>query len=462
MVYPYQNVITGFATRLTAEEAKAMEKKDNVLFVRKETILALHTTHSPKFLLGLHQELNGKREFEGMACNNKLIDARIFQYVATKKDALFSKLPLDDDGHGTHVLSITVGNFVKGTNVLGNAKGTAAGTAPLAHLAMYKVCSGDGCPASAILVGFDVAIEDGVDVIFVSLGVLAEPIKVFFQDIVGIGAFKAMERGIFVSASAGNVGPFNSTMVNGLGTLNKVNVKGKMVLCAGGGGQEAIILMNDELDGFNISADEHVLPATHGGYADGLKIKAYINSTSQPVASIVFKGTVIEKSCSPMISSTSSRGPSLVSTGTLKPDVIGLGTNILAAWPTIFTPRNNDNLNSALKMNSGTLMSCPHLSGMAALLKSSHPDWSPATIKFVIITTFNALNLEGKPIFYYNMVPANIFATGAGHVNPSKANDPGLIYDIQPGDYIPYLCGLNYAKKELALIVSRTVKCLKI
>lgn len=126
-------MITEFAARLTAEEAKAMEEKDNVLFVRKETTLALHTTHSPKFL-GLHQEVGfwkkpnlgkgviigvldtgitpnhpsfrdqgmppppakwkGKREFEGMACNNKLIGARTFQYVATEKDAFFSKPPL--------------------------------------------------------------------------------------------------------------------------------------------------------------------------------------------------------------------------------------------------------------------------------------------------------------------------------------------------------------------------------
>lgn len=46
-------------------------------------------------------------------------------------------------------------------------------------------------------------------------------------------------------------------------------------------------------------------------------------------------------------------------------------------------------------------------------------------------------------------------------MNPSKANDLGLIYDIQPGAH-PSLCGLNYAEKELALIVNRTMKCLKI
>ena len=60
------------------------------------------------------------------------------------------------------------------------------------------------------------------------------------------------------------------------------------------------------------------------------------------------------------------------------------------------------------------------------------------------------------------MIPANIFATGAGHVNPSEANDPGLVYDIQPDDYIPYLCGLNYTDHEIQMITQRTTKCMEI
>ncbi|KAK8522963.1 hypothetical protein V6N12_073675 [Hibiscus sabdariffa] len=71
------------------------------------------------------------------------------------------------------------------------------------------------------------------------------------------------------------------------GSLKDVDVKGKVVLCKRGGGigridkgQEvknnggaAMILMNDELNGFSTIADPHVLPATHVSYEAGLSIQ---------------------------------------------------------------------------------------------------------------------------------------------------------------------------------------------
>jgi subtilisin family serine protease len=259
------------------------------------------------------------------------------------------------------------------------------------------------------------------------------------------------------------------------GTLTNVQLKGEVVLCEGGGGMagivrgeqvkdvggSAMILMNDELDGFTLTADEHVLPATQVSYAAGLKIKAYINSTSKPTATILFKGTVNGEPYAPMVSSTSSRGPSRISPGILKPDIMGPGVNILAAWPPASSERNLS-FNWNFFMDSGTSISCAHLSDIAALLKSSHPKWSPAAIKSAIMTTADVLNRAGKPIADYTMIPANIFATGAGHVNPSKANDPGLVYDIQPDDYIPYLCGLNYTDHEMKMITQRTTKCMEV
>lgn len=135
----------------------------------------------------------------------------------------------------------------------------------------------------------------------------------------------------------------------------------------------------------------------------------------------------------------------MASPGILKADILGPGANILSAWP---LPLNKTDPNPPFFINTGTSVSCPYLSGVAALLKNLHPDWSPAAIESAIMTTANVLNFGGNPILDYVSVLANLFATGSGHVNPLNANDPGLVYDIKPEDYIPYLCGLNYIQRD--------------
>nr|GFC42468.1 subtilisin-like protease SBT1.2 [Tanacetum cinerariifolium] len=69
-------------------------------------------------------------------------------------------------------------------------------------------------------------------------------------------------------------------------------------------------------------------------------------------------------------------------------------------------------------------MSCPHLSGVAEFLKANHAYWLPAAIKSAIMTSADLLNIKGTPIVDETLQPAYVFATGVGHVNPSKANDP--------------------------------------
>jgi len=559
IIFSYQNIVAGFAVKLTPEEAKALEENEEVLSIQPEKMFTLHTTHTPSFLgLQQNQELwgnsnqgkgiiigildtgitlshpsfsdegmpsppakwNGHCEFTGeRICNKKIIGAR---------NIVNSSFPHDDVGHGTHTASTAAGRPVQGANVFGNANGTAIGMAPYAHLAIYKVCSIIGCAESSILAGMDAAVDDGVDVLSLSLGQLSTS---FFEDAIALGAFSAIQKGIFVSCSAANSGPFHGTLSNeapwiltvGASTIDRkieavaklgdgteylgesvfqpkdfestllplvyagaintsddsiafcnpfammnVDVKGKVVVCEQGGlvkrvvkgqavkdaGGAAMILLNSEGEAFNPIADVHVLPAVHVSYSDGLSIKNYINSTSIPMATILFKGTVIGNPLAPQVASFSSRGPSKASPGILKPDIIGPGLNILAGWPISL-----DNSTSSFNIISGTSMSCPHLSGIAALLKNSHPDWSPAAIKSAIMTTANQVNLHGKPILDERLLPADVFATGAGHVNPSKANDPGLVYDIEPNDYVPYLCGLNYTDRQVGIILKHKVKC---
>ena len=75
------------------------------------------------------------------------------------------------------------------------------------------------------------------------------------------------------------------------------------------------------------------------------------------------------------------------------------------------------------------------------------------------MTASKQLNIKENPILDERLQPADVFAIRAAHVDPIKAIDPGFIYDIQPNDYIPYLCGLGYTDKQVATIAHRPVKC---
>ncbi|TVU22788.1 hypothetical protein EJB05_32506, partial [Eragrostis curvula] len=80
-------------------------------------------------------------------------------------------------------------------------------------------------------------------------------------------------------------------------------------------------------------------------------------------------------------------------------------------------------------------MATPHVSGVAALVKSWHPDWSPAAVKSDILTTADTVGNDGGPIMDQHWKTASAYATGAGHVNATRAVDPGLVYDIWPTEY---------------------------
>ncbi|EYU33438.1 hypothetical protein ABFS82_05G071000 [Erythranthe guttata] len=551
ILHRYRHVFSGFAAKLSAADVEAMRLKKGFVSARPERVLRLLTTRSPSFLglnqnTGLWKKSNyGKGIIIGMvdigvepshpsfgdagmppppakwkgecqfragkgACNNKLIGAR---FLVPEISPLTNNL-----GHGTHTSGTAAGNFVAGAAFFGNANGTASGVAPLAHLAVYQVCNDSGCPDSAIAAAIDAAIDDGVDILSISLGGQDHPR--FADDVLAVGAYRAMERGIIVSAAAGNAGSSSSvtneapwfmtvgasttdrritvTAVLGNGeqidgetgkgfpSIEKLelvypgacfgqldpNIRGKIVVCdnflvdgivsgkavkAYGGA--AVIILNSINQGETIFETPNVLPAMQVSYVDGRKIIDYSVSTPNATAALLFKGDVIGNNQAPVVGQFSSRGPSQATPGILKPDIIGPGINILAAWP--ISVENQTNTKSTWNIISGTSMSCPHLSGVAALLKSAHPDWSPAAIKSAIMTTADQVNIKGNPIEDEKLHAADVFAIGSGHVNPTRANDPGLVYDISPDDYIPYLCGLNYTNQEVGIIVGRKVDCAK-
>lgn len=50
-------------------------------------------------------------------------------------------------------------------------------------------------------------------------------------------------------------------------------------------------------------------------------------------------------------------------------------------------------------------------------------------------------------------------AYGSGHINPLKAKDPGLVYDIDVGDYVKFLCSQGYDEITIGYITGETSCC---
>ncbi|KAL6520425.1 hypothetical protein OROHE_017013 [Orobanche hederae] len=263
--YSYKRNINGFAALLEEDEAVQIAKHPDVVSVLPNQGRKLHTTHSWDFLMlerdglvhrsslmekarygkdtiiatldtgvwpesksfsdegfgPIPSKWKGTCEFEGHKkhlCNSKLIGARYFNKgyaaYAGKLNSSFSTTR-DMDGHGTHTLSTAAGNSVPGANVFGIGNGTATGGSSKARAAAYKVCwppiDDNECFDADIMKAFDLAIDDGVDVLSVSLG--GQP-QDYFDDGIAIASFHAVKKGIVVVASAGNSGPQAGTVSN--------------------------------------------------------------------------------------------------------------------------------------------------------------------------------------------------------------------------------------------------------
>ncbi|XP_022737303.1 subtilisin-like protease SBT3.6 [Durio zibethinus] len=591
MLYSYKHGFSGFAARLTESQAEEIAAFPGVVQVIPNRIHKLHTTrswefmglngHSPENLLtksnmgegiiigvidsGVWPESESFNDrgmspipsrwkgicqegqlFNSSNCNKKLIGARWFIKgvldqnqtpinISSGEDILSAR---DSSGHGTHTASTAAGNFVENANYEGLATGLAKGGAPRAHLAVYKVCwsfGPGGCTDADLLKAFDKAIQDGVDILSVSIG---NSIPLFSyadqRNSIAIGSFHATAKAITVVCSGGNDGPTAMTVENtapwiitvaattidrafptaitlgnnhtlwgqsvdiGIhnhgftsitfsdrialnssddsalgcerGSLNATLAAGKIILCfsqsstqniftaaisvleAGGIGLIFAQYRSDGLDSCRY------IPCIKVDYEVGTQILSYIRKARSPIAKLSIPKTVIGKFVSPRVADFSARGPSSISPAVLKPDIAAPGVDILAAYIPVGTEKG-----IGYAFLSGTSMSCPHVAGIAALIKTVHKNWSPAAIKSALVTTASQTGTDGSNIAEEGSTrkAADPFDMGAGLVNPNKAVDPGLIYDAGIEDYVQFLCGTGFSSRSVSSLTHTKINCTK-
>ncbi|PIA56510.1 hypothetical protein AQUCO_00700688v1 [Aquilegia coerulea] len=570
LLYSYDNAIHGFSAALSLDKLHMLQNSPGFVSAYPDRIVKVDTTHTPEFLslnnvtglwpashygdnvivgvidTGIWPESasfndDGMGEiparwkgacdpgvkFDSSMCNRKLIGARYFNkglIANTPNITIRMNSTRDTEGHGTHTSSTAAGNYVEDASFFGYAMGTARGVAPRARVAMYKVIWEYGTYTSDILAGMDQAISDGVDIISISMGLNGISL---YEDPIAIASFAAMEKGVFVSSSAGNDGPHLKTLHNGTpwaltvgaGTIdrqfagtvtlgNGLTIVGYSLFTENALLVDMPLIYNETLMACNSSTllseniygvvickrygsifdqmhqiflskvsgaifiSKDLFYRDVGGFPapgvminprDALPVIKYAKSNSKPTVSIMFQQTFVGMTPAPAVALYSSRGPSPSCPGIMKPDLMAPGSRVMAAWvpdgPEVLVGARSTDFN----IITGTSMACPHASGVAALLRAAHPEWSPAAIRSAMMTTANPLDNTFNPIQDdgNKLEPATPLAMGAGQVDPNKALNPGLIYDAGSQDYINLLCSMNYTRKQIISITrSSNYSCL--
>ncbi|GMI95185.1 Subtilisin-like Serine protease 1.7 [Hibiscus trionum] len=232
-----------------------------------------------------------------------------------------------------------------------------------------------------------------------------------------------------------------------LGALDSKETARKVVVCDNGDGKIDVYSQMEELNRVNayagifisdmpdIDPEDYNIPSMVLPTRSGKLVKEYgLNASEAHIRSMRFMFTSLSIKPAPEVADFSSRGPDPVNPNILKPDIIAPGVDILAAVAPnrAFMETGNYKLVTDYALYSGTSMAAPHVAGMAALLKAVHPEWSPAAIRSAMMTTAYNINNNGTSLTNQLLnIPGTPLDYGAGHIDPNKAMDPGLIYDIE-------------------------------
>lgn len=432
-------------------------------------------------------------------CDDKVVGARWF-VDGFGEDNLRSTArlsPRDSDGHGTQVASIAAGNSEVAVRVGGRSLGRYGGMAPQARVAVYKACWGapepadDGCATADLVTAIDRATADGVDVISLAVGGPAE------IDTVERALLGAAEGDIVVAAAAGNTGakeyaahpsPWVTTvggttgrprlgrvvatggprlegaMVSPEGVRASRMVLGAQVPAAGASRAEARVCAPGSLDAGAVdgaivlcergsvgrvdksrtvrladgvgmvlvnvgpgavTADFHGVPTVHLAQDQGRLLRRW--AARHPGARVALRpvGKDRERRSVARWSSTGSPFG-----GVLKPDLVAPAAGVLGAVPG----------SEGWDFVTGTSAAAAYTAGAAATLLAD-TDWPATTVR-------SALSTTAAPL------PGAVLRSGNGRLRPDRAGRPGLVYEVDAGDYRAWLAGRRPALNTPSVLLS--------
>ena len=391
-------------------------------------------------------------------------------------------MPEDVNGHGTQVAGIIAAN--------GNLKGIA----PNSKILMYKVSEdGESVPSHLIIKAIEKSIEDGADIINISLGINQTNTKI------DQAVNKAVKNNIFVVTAAGNFGPelntigspgINPNAITVGATFNNVtnslvstfeiegktfnvfpmvgtqslaepitsqiifgkygrvhdllenNFEGSILLIERGSDieNEIVYFSDKEKNAADVGAKAIVVYNNEPGIFFGELIHEYVDEGYNPTIPALSlsreDGLVIKE-----ILQSDTKG---VLDVFYHPDFVAYFSSRGPVSPFYIKPDivapgafiNTTDINGNYKISSGTSFAAPHVAGTAALILQKNPQLTPQELKSILMTTSEIVYDQFDDRF-------PIEVSGNGRIDASKAINaeliimpPNLIFDLSPANQI--------------------------
>ena len=230
-------------------------------------------------------------------------------------------------------------------------------------------------------------------------------------------------------------GEYDVVAIPGVGNPNDfkdLDVDGKVALISRGeipfvdkiaaakeAGAVATIIHNNEGEGpanVSLSTAFDYIPTFDMATSEGEALREALEKADNQTGKVIFSNYKESQTAGDEINDTSSRGPSTPNFD-IKPDVSAPGTNIMSTVPAYGKDNPDANYEHAYDRFTGTSMATPHVAGVAALLLSKNPDWTPFDVKVAMSNTAKQLDTNKY----------DVFAQGPGLVQPLKAANAGAL-----------------------------------